>query len=834
MQSTANSKDVVINVNHRELLEGLNNEQREAVCLNWGPALVAAGAGSGKTTVLTRRVAYLLSELQQAPWSILAVTFTNKAAAEMRNRLENLVGVRTARQLALGTFHSICARLLRMEIETYASPQGHKWKTNYVIYDETDALAVVKDVVARLDLDDKSYPAREIYHRISSLKNDGITAQLYAQDARRYADQKFSEIFNNYQASLAANNALDFDDLILTFSQILESNEEVRTRLQERFKHVLVDEFQDTNQSQYKLVRLLCPSERGTLSEEDLSALWNGRSLMVVGDVDQSIYSWRKADYRIFLGFQNDYKSCRLIKLEENYRSTATIIDAANSVIKNNSERIDKVLRCNRGKGGKLRLHAGSDEIDEAYFVAEELKRLAARGIKLSDCAILYRVNSLSRALEEVLVRSHLPYTIVGGTRFYERAEIKDMLAYLKFIYNPLDTHSFKRCINNPRRGLGKTSLDHLLEHALKTGSGPLDACLQAPLISTLSARAAKSFSEFAQMAAGWQNMATFAPVSMLLSTVISQSGFLKALQDEAGSGKDETAAGRVENVKELLAVAQEFESTADEPTLEAFLTRISLVSDLDALKEGEDAVKLMTIHSAKGLEFQNVFMVGLEHGLFPHSRSFDRLKDMEEERRLMYVGITRAEERLYLTYARKRATFAQGGFSNYTIPSSFLSEISSELIMGLESISAPQDEEDYSERQSGMNAGGPRSFGSGSPERETYRERSAQSSGGFARGQSARPQEPPRQTTPEKPRVLSRSGPIKADGQSDSAQSGISPQADFERLKVDDRVMHTKFGTGVVVEVIGEGNRELYAVKFAGAGKRLLDPRFAKLVKLD
>lgn len=919
MQSTVNSQ---IYVNSQELLKNLNKEQAEAVSQKWGGSLVIAGAGSGKTTVLTRRVAWLLSELEQAPHGILAVTFTNKAAAEMKERLTKLVGEQTAKRLTIGTFHSICARLLRQEIEGYTNAEGLKWKNNFVIYDETDSMSLVKDAIAKLNLDDKVYQPKDIRHRISSLKNDGFTSSLYASQARNYFDNKVSDIFVAYQASLARNNALDFDDLILLFTELLDQNPEVKRRLSQRFRHVLVDEFQDTNQSQYKLIRALAPAEPAKATTEELEAIWAERSLMVVGDVDQSIYSWRKADFRIILGFQNDYRHSRLIKLEENYRSTSTILDVANSIIKNNSERIDKVLRCNRGKGGKIRVHAGIDEIDEAYFVVEELKRLKARSISLSDCTILYRTNAMSRAMEEVLVRSHVPYTMVGGTRFYERAEIKDVIAYLKMIYNSADSHAFLRAVNTPKRGLGKTSIDHLMDYAEKHNLTPIEAAAEANKIGELGAKAAKSLSEFAALVTTWQNMSTIMPVSNLLELILKQSTYLHKLQDDANTSKDELAHGRVENVLELVAVAKEFESIADEPTLEAFLTRISLISDLDAIKAGEDAVKLMTLHSAKGLEFQNVFLIGLEQGLLPHARSLDSPKELEEERRLMYVGVTRAEERLYLTYARKRASFQAGNFgqTNYTIPSCFLSEISPDLLMGMEAqpdirdidsqwdrgaygsqrggntfgkrqggyddsydFDADQNQKrsgyggsgsgqrssggygssgyggsgnsygqrgsssgssgGYGQRGSGSSGSyGQRSSGSGSyggagsasnSNRGTYGGRSSGGSSSYA-GSNNGPAPGQRPgALPPKPRVLSRSGGPN-DSSSEQNQSSVSPQANFERLKTGDKVMHTKFGVGQVSEVIGEGDKELYAVKFEASGKRVLDPRFAKLVKLD
>lgn len=915
MQITANSQ---IFVNSQDLLDKLNKEQREAVCQKWGGSLVIAGAGSGKTTVLTKRVAWLLSELKQPAQSILAVTFTNKAAGEMKERLEKLVGSQTAKQLTIGTFHSICARLLRQEIENYVNKEGLKWKNNFAIYDETDSMSLVKDVIGKLNLDDKAYPPKDIRHRISALKNDGYTPNQFSGEAKNYFDNKLSEIFNNYQAALARNNALDFDDLINIFSDLLAQNEEVRERFRHRFRHILVDEFQDTNQSQYKMIRLIAPKENAGASPQELEQTWNERSLMVVGDVDQSIYSWRKADFRIILGFQNDYQASRLIKLEENYRSTATILDVANSIIKNNTERIDKVLRCNRGQGGKIRVHAGMDEIDEAHFVIEELKRLKARGIAYSDCTILYRTNALSRAMEEVLVRSHVPYTMIGGTRFYERAEIKDVLSYLKLIYNPADSHSFLRSINTPKRGLGKTSIEHLRDFADQRNVTLIDAALDAHQVPELGAKAAKGMQEFANLLINWQNMAGIMPVSDLLELVLRQSTYLQKLEEEANSSRDELAHGRVENVRELIAVAKEFEQMADEPTLEAFLTKISLVSDIDALKAGEDAVKLMTLHSAKGLEFQNVFLIGLEQGLLPHIRSLNSgsPRELEEERRLMYVGVTRAEERLYLTYARKRASFIQGNFgsTNYTIPSVFLSEISPDLAMGLEI------QPDLREMESTWGGGYPRR-GGGSEEYDSFRDSDQQrgfghgdrygqrgssgsaygqrgnsgsgggygqrgssgssygqrsssngyggsggydrSSGGYGqRGSSSssngygqrgssngygsagqragsyggaaggsgggRPGQPP-----AKPRVLSRSGGEQAPP-SEERKSSVTPNVNYERLKVGDKVMHTKFGIGEVSKVMGEGDKEIYAVKFESSGNRVLDPRLAKLVKLD
>lgn len=802
------------------LTSGLNPHQSEAVQLGFGASLVIAGAGSGKTTVLTRRAAYLMSVLKEPAPSILAVTFTNKAAGELRQRLENLVGSYAAKQLVIGTFHSICARLLRQEIHHYKSLDGHQWQTNFVIYDESDSLSLVKGAVSKLNLDEKVFSPREMRHAISALKNDGYTSARFTADARSYRDSKLAQIFAEYQAGLARNNALDFDDLILVFNDLLEQNEELRQRIRERFRHVLVDEFQDTNQSQYKLIRSFCPEISSSLSPEETEKCWEGRSLMVVGDVDQSIYSWRKADFRIILGFQKDYSLCRLIKLEDNYRSTATILDVANNIIQNNEERIEKVLRCNRGQGGKIKVYSGMDEIDEAYFVVEELKRLQARGIDLSTSTVLYRTNALSRCMEEVLVRNHMPYIMVGGTRFYDRAEIKDVLGYLKLIYNGSDGQAFQRTVNTPKRGLGKTSIDRLIEYAVENNVSLLYAASLAHRIPGLGAKAVKSLTDFALLVERWQNIANTIAISELLELVLKQSGYVQKLEEEANSASDETAYGRLENIRELVTVSKEFESIADEPTLEAFLTRISLVSDLDAVKDGEDAVRLMTLHSSKGLEFENVFLIGLEEGLFPHVRSLNSPAALEEERRLMYVGVTRAEERLYLTYARKRASFVSGnyGSTNYTIASRFLNEINPELLTGFEASPGQTYQNNRSEHNEYADSGWQRA-----------RPTQSESRSDFGRAQTPPPQNNYAKT---KPRVLSRSLPQPIASNQSQEQQRSEPS--FERLKVGENVMHSKFGVGKVTQIIGDGDKELYNVEFQTAGKRLLDPKFAKLVKVD
>jgi DNA helicase II / ATP-dependent DNA helicase PcrA len=813
-------------VTAQQLLDKLNADQKQAVCLGFGPSLVVAGAGSGKTTVLTRRVAYLLSELKQPAYSIMAVTFTNKAAAEMKHRIEGLVGQAVGKRLTIGTFHSICARLLRREIAAYESPEGFKWKSNFVIYDETDTLSVVKGVVQRLNLDEKAFPPKEVRHKISAAKNDGINSFHFAKEARNYRDSRLSEVFTQYQSELARNNALDFDDLIAIFTDLLEQNAELRQRITDTYRHLLVDEFQDTNQSQYRLIRLLSFDDNPKNDEERV-ARWENRSLMVVGDVDQSIYSWRKADFRIILGFQNDFTEAALIKLEENYRSTGTILAVANSIIINNTERLDKVLRCNRGEGGKARCYQATDEIDEAFFVVEEIKRLAARSISPADSCILYRTNAQSRAIEEVLIRTGLPYTMVGGTRFYDRAEIKDVIAYLKLVYNEADGQSFNRIVNNPRRGLGKTTLEKLADHAERNNMSMLAASKEAPTIKELSGKAGRTLADFAQAITRWQNMSTVMGVASLVDLILKESTYLAKLEEEAHQTKDEIIFGRVENVRELMAVAQEFESIADEPTLEAFLTRISLVSDLDRVDLQQEAVKLMTLHSAKGLEFPTVFLVGLEEGLFPHIRSINSPTALEEERRLMYVGVTRAQDRLYLTFSRHRSLY---GNTSATIPSRFLSEISSQCLQGFDADpesafragstdrSAETFVTGYNRSSSDTTFGGAQDGGS------------SQSSGpGYSRTRYDDDQ-PHQQMPPAKPRVLSRSKPSDLPADKES----IKPAANFEHLAIGDSVMHATFGVGKVTQVIGSGDKELYNVEFQTAGKRLMDPRFAKLVKIS
>jgi len=867
------------------LLARLNDAQKEAVTLEWGPGLIVAGAGSGKTTVLTRRIAYLISQMGQDPYSIMAVTFTNKAAAEMKNRVEKILGESYSKYISIGTFHSLCARLLRREIESFPEEHPLRRSSNFVIYDERDSQQIMKQQIQKMNLDEKVFAPKEMHNIVSALKNDGYTAERYSRDAKTYREIKICDIFRSYQADLKRNNAMDFDDLILTFSEMLDQLPSVRYRLQQRYKNILVDEFQDTNKAQYEMIHKLSTPMEGPADENH----WQGRSLMVVGDIDQSIYSWRKADFRIFLGFEKDFPGTTVVKLEDNYRSTSTILDIANSIIKNNTERIDKTLRSNKGAGSKAKYYEAADEIDEAFYVVQELKKLKQQGSNYSDQVILYRTNSLSRAIEEILVRSNIPYQLVGATRFYDREEIRDMMAYLKLTYNPQDSQAFMRIANVPRRAIGKTSLERLLEFAQSENISITDAALQADRVSNLPKKAQLALKDFGHLVMDrWVPVARDKSdkncVSKLIELILKDIKYIDMLEEAAATNKDELALGRIENIHEFMAVAREFEDIADEPDLDSFLTRISLVSDLDKVKLEEDAVKLMTLHAAKGLEFPIVFMMGLEEGLFPHVRSLDSPAQLEEERRLMYVGITRAGDHLYMSRARRRSTFGQA--ASYTIASRFLSEITPGLLTGFydqskDAMQSPgrgggsrdgggyRDEfmdtdsydsfkttDSYGERSRYANSdkyGGNDKYGGGGGYQNTGgsygggAKRGASGSGGSSsgakRGSSGygggggyggqKPGYVGSGGAPAssyggsaKPRAMRREV-----GQIEPTKIPETPT--YEKLSVGDNVQHSKFGVGLVVQVIGEGNKELYNVEFENVGKRLLDPNIAKLNKI-
>ncbi len=637
-----------------ELLNGLNKEQKEAVLHNEGPLLILAGAGSGKTRVLTHRIAYLIKEQGIYPSSILAITFTNKAAREMRERIDSLIGD-LSNDMWVGTFHSICIRILRRDIERLG------YDRSFVIYDTSDQQVVIKECLKELNLNDKNFPPKSMLETIGKQKDELIDAEhfekLYASDFRM---GKIAKVYKLYEKKLKSNNALDFDDIIMNTIKLFKQCTEVLEYYQRRFRYVLVDEYQDTNTAQYTLVRLLSEAHQ---------------NLCVVGDDDQSIYGWRGANIRNILDFEKDFKKCKTIKLEQNYRSTQNILDAANFVISNNTGRKNKSLWTENKGGSKIVVCENDNEHEEALYAAREIQRLInSEDRKYKDFSILYRINAQSRVLEEMLMREGLPYKIVGGQKFYDRKEIKDIIAYLRLIQNPADNVSLKRIINVPKRGIGDTTVEHAENIAIENGLSIFTIISDAQEYPALG-RAAQKLDSFAKMILRLRTMKETMSISELLDMVINDTGVLKEYEVE----NTVEAQSRVENIKELKSVALEFEKQNELNSLEEFLANISLVSDLDNLEEEQDYIVLMTMHSAKGLEFPVVFIPGLEEGVFPGYRAItEGLEQLEEERRLCYVGITRAREKLYLSNARFRTLF---GNSSYNKPSRFLSEIPEHLV---------------------------------------------------------------------------------------------------------------------------------------------------------
>ncbi len=635
-----------------DILAGLNEPQREAVCHTEGPLLILAGAGSGKTRVLTHRIAYLLQQGVQ-PWRILAVTFTNKAAQEMRERVLNLVGP-AAEAIWVSTFHTACVRILRQEITELG------FDRNFVIFDAQDQLTVVKNILKEMNLSDKNYHPKALLASISSAKNELIGSDEYQRKAADYWTNTVAEVYLRYQKKLRANNGMDFDDLIMTTVRLFKEVPAVLEKYQERFRYILIDEYQDTNHAQYMLVTMLASKYR---------------NLCVVGDDDQSIYSFRSADIRNILEFERDFPETGIIKLEQNYRSTKNILHTANEVIKNNRGRRSKQLWTQNYEGEMIATYNAADEREEAWFVAEEISRLVREGgHKYSDCAILYRTNAQSRSFEEAMVQRGLPYRVIGGFRFYERKEIKDLLAYLRLVYNPADRISLSRIINVPKRGIGEASFDRFLYFLDDHNYSIMDGFAHLDEIPSLTGRAIKPLSEFYRLLEGWIQKRDQMTVKELTERILLESGYLQELKTE---GTIE-AQGRIENLDQFLALTVDFEQNSDDRSLAAFLETVALVADIDNYEVDADALVMMTLHSAKGLEFPIVFLVGLEEGLFPHNRALMETKELEEERRLCYVGITRAQHRLYVTHANMRTVF---GSRNISIPSRFLMEMPKETI---------------------------------------------------------------------------------------------------------------------------------------------------------
>ncbi len=763
------------------ILAGLNSAQLAAVTFMGAPLLVLAGAGSGKTKVLTHRIAHIL-DLGADPHSLLAVTFTNKAAQEMKERIGHLTGVDKIKNAWIGTFHAICARLLRAEIERLqvTAPDGRirTWTRNFVIFDETDTVNVVKEAIKILDLDPKLYAPKSVRYRISSAKNEGRSSLKFNDGALNYREEKVADIYAKYEELMARNNALDFDDLLLYSVQLLRDNEDLRAYYARRFQHILVDEYQDTNRTQYDLIRLI---------SMDKSFADGGSSLTVVGDVDQSIYSWRGADFKIILDFQNDYPKAQVIKLEQNYRSTGNILAVADGIIANNKERIEKTLIATKSAGDKVTVFEAQDELEEAQYIVSEIQRRVSMGARLSEFAVLYRTNVQSRVLEEGLLRKNIPYVIVGGFKFYERKEIKDIVSYLKVLYNPSDGQSLKRIINEPRRGIGATTVTKIEEFAGQHGYSLYRTMLEIDDVPDLGDSATKKIRDFTQLIEALRLAEKSTGIGDLIDQIVHQTGYMEMLRGSS----DAESESRVENIYELIGVGTDFQLNAEDGSLGAFLAEISLLGENDRTqkKDLRMSVTLMTLHAAKGLEFPVVFLAGMEDGIFPHQRSLEG-KDgsqLEEERRLMYVGVTRAKDKLFLTHARRRRIFGQ---SDYTMPSRFLAEAPRELLVGY-----------YGQSQSNERGA----------EHETYYD-DTEPVVGFKKAKVVTP------TNLSSPR---------------SQFVDTTPKAPL--YKAGDKIRHPKFGDGLINQVLGSGDKALYNIEFpAPTGKKLIDAKFGKLIKVE
>jgi DNA helicase-2/ATP-dependent DNA helicase PcrA len=783
-----------------DFLSHLNPSQRQAVAHYNGPLLVVAGAGSGKTRALTYRVANLVRTHRVDPENILAVTFTNKAAREMKERIEKLLATQQAeaeygkplveltpdvqtslrshiyrtitKHIWMGTFHSLCGRILRYDIEKYQDEKGRQWKKNFSIFDESDAQNIVKQIVTKtLNLDDKKFDPRKVRYAISNAKNKGWSPQEYQAAEPDYRGRVIADVYSRYQDALAANNALDFDDLILVPVKLLSQNEQVLSYWHKKFCHILVDEYQDTNRTQYDLIRMLVTNNADPKNFDK----WQNRSIFVVGDVDQSIYSFRMADYTILLEFQEDFgdglsdeKTQTMVKLEENYRSRENILQVANHLIEHNTERIEKILRPTREPGAPIVVWRADNELDEAEFVAGQIHSLKRQNSEYengSNFAILYRTNAQSRSFEEALMRLDIAYNIVGGLKFYDRKEIKDILAYLRALANPDDSVSLKRIINTPRRGIGDTTFSKIEDAATQLGIPLWEILSDESSVNTLAGRSAKAIIKFAEMISRWQSQVETLPASQIVQGIIQDSGYIEDLKNQG----TEEAENRIENVRELYNAVLQFEEQNEEPTLTSFLAKASLASDLDDLQEEDSRVSLMTLHSAKGLEFPVVFLVGMEQGLFPNFRSLDDPKAIEEERRLCYVGITRAQELLFLTHTRERRLW--GGFREHCTPSLFLGELPTHLLAG-----------------------------------------------------SAK-------KTPAGKTAASKRKTNNSAANSGSSQAGTNVQSvDWQ---TGDRVFHHAFGVGEITHVLGAGDKTNLAIKFSGLGRKIIDPRTAKLQRV-
>ena len=822
-----------------EFLKGLNEQQNEAVMKKNGTILVLAGAGSGKTKVLTSRIANLVKS-GVSPNDILAVTFTNKAAKEMQQRLSLYLGEDIVKRMWVGTFHNICGRILRRDLENYKTKDGRKWDNNYVIYDDTDTKTIIKNALKKLNIDEKSFEIKSVKAAISNAKNKMQDAYTYATLARDYYTQKVSEIYYEYERQLALNNALDFDDMLMLSVNLLKENEQVRKKYEDRFKHILVDEFQDTNKAQYDLINMLYPID----SKKDEIG-----SLCAVGDVDQSIYSWRGADFKIILNFQSDYKNTTLIKLEQNYRSTGNILKAANEVIKNNEERLEKNLYSNKGDGEKISLFEAMDNFSESRYVAKKIENLRANK---NDIAILYRTNSQSRSIEEALMSYSIPYRIVGGLKFYDRKEIKDIIAYLKLIYNHNDSQALKRIINEPKRGIGDTTINKISTWADEREVSIYEALKHLDEIEDINASTKAKLQNFfatIEEITSYQNEYI---LSEFVSFVLEKTGYSPALRQDDNIENQ----SRLENLDEFINVVREFEQDDfsldiedDMGPLGNFLSQVALVSDIDEAdkdKKDEQAVTLMTLHAAKGLEFPIVFLIGLEEGIFPHARSIGfgaQNSELEEERRLMYVGITRAKEKLFLTYAKSRKVFG-----NYqTNPKSrFLDEIPFDLIdeesikssdsyhkSSFSSAVSKAKEKKYQEKTSASSSAPQNNLlssiarikASATKAQNTTVQNNSFSSLNKINYKQVNAKVVKKQNKKDEPKQsLNIADMIAKAKQKASETHDCFKDRNIGLFPIGTRVFHIQFGVGKIKEILKEDNNSSYIVEFTKAGEKTLD----------
>ena len=760
----------------KDILEGLNDKQYEAVINTDGPCLVIAGAGSGKTKVLTHKIAYLLNEKNIKPWNILAITFTNKAANEMKSRVETLVG-EAAKEIWMGTFHSICVKILRNFIDRIG------YEKSFIIFDTSDQKTLVKECLKSLEIDDKMFTDRAVLSEISNAKNEMLEPVQYAMRAGGdYRKEKIARVYAMYQQKLKENNAVDFDDIINLTIKILAENPDVLEYYNDKFKYILVDEYQDTNKSQFTLVTMLA-AKYGNIT--------------VVGDNDQGIYSFRGADISNILNFEKDFPGTKIIKLEQNYRCTGNILNAANAVIKNNVVKYEKKLWTENDIGELPNFFCGDNEYDEATYVVEQINRLRREEyLKYSDFAVLYRMNAQSRAIEDILRREDIPYKIIGGLKFYERKEIKDIIAYLRLIYNPSDNLSLKRIINEPKRGVGKTSIDNISKLSDSSNISMYEIIKNAADFGLN--RVFVNTRDFIEQMEYLMAKKDELKISELIKETLNKTGYTKALENE-NSVEVET---RIQNLEEFLTVAMEFEEESAENSLGEFLEGITLSSDIDGMEDEEDSVTLMTLHSAKGLEFPVVFLVGMEEGIFPGYKSIGEPKELEEERRLCYVGITRARQYLFLTCAKQRTIF---GSTTYNAASRFIEEIPKEYLQGYEDTF--KDNDSYSDSTYKWEYGK-------SSKVTTYKMNDMTSSG------------------IEKSKKISTGGYNFRTPESflSNLNKKTESTVDLSQYQAGVRVFHKKFGEGTINYVEKEGDDLKVDINFDKVGHKRLMAKFANL----